>query len=77
MSGQATAKGKVCPEKKELAEALTLAIHDVLSLQDSQLGALARGDEGLDRFELAIRRARQKRDRAKRLYILHVRVHGC
>ena len=73
----AVAKEKICREKAELADALTAAIHDVFELQNQQLASLAEGRSGLDRFELAIKRARQKRDRAKQLYILHVRAHGC
>ena len=76
-SRAATAKASICPQKQELADAFTATVRNVMTLQDRQLAAMIERDDGLDRFELAIKRAREMRDRAKRLYVFHVRTHGC
>gem|GEM_PF-3350694 len=70
-------KPEICAEKKRLARQYIEALHQVMELQDQQLAALTRGGQGLQRFELALGLARQRRDRAKRLYVVHLTAHGC
>lgn len=67
----------ICSEKQSLGDALVESVRDVMRLHNQQLAALAAGSHGLDRFSLAIQRARTKRARAKELYEIHACAHGC
>ena len=53
------------------------AIRMISQLQDAQTTSVTVGNLGLERFNLAIQAAREKRDRAKLAYMLHIEEHGC
>lgn len=71
-----SSKPSICPEKQQLSDSFVEAVRDVMALQDEHLAAHAAGS-ALDRFPVAIQLARMKRDRARELYDMHVRAHGC
>ena len=48
-----------------------------MNLQNEEAAVLVRGAPGLERFDLAIERARERRAEAKLAYILHVNRHRC
>ncbi|HLK47462.1 MAG TPA: hypothetical protein VKT49_04970 [Bryobacteraceae bacterium] len=75
--GTPKAKAQLCPEKLRLARVLVAAIRDLMLLHERELASLAEGGEGLQRFGMAINRARAKRDDAKRRYLDHVVAHEC
>ena len=52
------------------------ATRDLVALHDAEAQALIQG-ASLDRFDLAIKLARYKKDEIKLAYQLHVRKHGC
>ena len=66
-----------CAEKLNLFRAFIEAVHDIMVLQDRQLAARISGLDGLDRFDLAIKHARRKREKARKLYLIHLLTHGC
>ena len=72
----APTKLSICPEKRQLGDVFVEAVRDVMALQDQQLAAHAAGSS-VDHFPVAIQNARIKRDKAKELYDIHVRTHGC
>ena len=69
-------KPGVCEEKKALGEACIEAARDLMGLERRSMAALIHGGE-LERFELAVKRARLNMDSAKKRYIFHIRTHGC
>jgi hypothetical protein len=73
----ARAKPKICQEKQSLGYAFIEALRTVMNLQNAEAAVLVQGAPGLERFELAIQRARERRDQAKLAYILHISRHGC
>ena len=52
-----------CPKKKALADLFVVATHDLVTLHYAEVEALTQGTS-LDRFELAIQRARDRRTRS-------------
>ncbi len=58
-------------------DAFTKATRDVMELQNGTLAVLVAGGTGLDRIDLALKRARQKRDETKKMYLAHLQQHGC
>ena len=70
-------KPSVCAEKRQLGDAFIRAVREVMTLQDEELASLARGYDALERFDFGLKLARQKRDGLKKLYLLHIRAHGC
>lgn len=73
----AAAKIAICSEKQRLTEELREAVHHLMRLHDEQGRSLANGGDGLQRFDLALRLARKKRDAARTHYELHLLTHGC
>jgi hypothetical protein len=67
----------ICVEKQRLSQAFLAAVHEVTNLQSKNFESLTSGGTVIDRFDLAIRHARKKRNEAKRAYELHLRQHGC
>lgn len=67
----------VCAEKQRLTAVFVEAVHELMELEEREVSALTSGDDGLDAFDSALRHARKRRDTASRLYVLHVRTHGC
>lgn len=70
-------KPQVCAEKKRLAHLFIEAVREVMTLQEREMTEVVREGIGLQRFELAIERARSKRDCAREAYQLHVQMHCC
>lgn len=77
MPSEATKMAKVCAVRRELLAAYEDRVREVMALQNEQITALAGSGDGLERFELKIDHARQRRDNAKQLYLIHVRTHAC
>ena len=48
-----------------------------MEFEDAEVSALTSGSDRLEAYDSALRHARKRRDAAKRLYVLHVRSHGC
>ena len=71
------AKAAICSEKQRLSDSLVARIRDVMVLHDWECASLKEGRGGLDRFDVALKLARIRRDDAKRLYLIHVWAHGC
>ena len=65
-----------CPKKKALADLFVDAAREFVALHHAEAEALTQGIS-IDRFELAIQRARDKKDKIKLAHQLHVRKHGC
>ena len=57
--------------------AFTKATRDVMELQNGTLAVLVAGGTGLDRIDLALKRARQMRDEIKKKFLAHLQQHGC
>ena len=76
-AASARAKPKICQEKVRLGYAFIHSLRTVMNLQNEEAAVLVRGAPGLERFELAIQRARERRDEAKLAYVLHISRHGC
>jgi len=48
-----------------------------MELQNQEAACLLSAGGGLERFDLALKRARRERDLIKKLYLAHTRKHGC
>jgi hypothetical protein len=66
----------VCPEKRALADLFIEAVQDLVTLQYAEAKALTQGTT-LERFDLALEWAREKKDKIKLAFLLHTRKHGC
>jgi hypothetical protein len=53
------------------------AIRTLNDLVQAQAEALIDGKEKLDRFDLALTIARERRNQAKLAYAAHIQAHGC
>ena len=67
----------VCQEKQRLADALLLAVRDLIALHGEEAAHLLRGGSGLPRLHLALWQARLRRNSAKNAYLVHTQAHGC
>jgi len=76
-AARARAEPKICEEKLRLGRVFLQALRTVMNLQNEEAAVLMRGAPGLERFDLAIQRARERRAEAKLAYVLHVSRHGC
>jgi hypothetical protein len=65
-----------CREKKALADLLVEATRELFALHHAKAQALTQGVT-LERFDIAIGLAREKKDVIKLAYQLHVNKHGC
>ena len=70
-------KPSLCAEKERLMRAYLEALRSVLELQDQQVSRLLGERLGMDRFDIALQRARENRDQAKTTYTRHIQGHGC
>ncbi len=73
----ATPKLSICAEKQQLSDAIVEATHALMSIHNEEITAFLAGGDGADGYANAIKQARHKLDRAKKLYFLHVSSHGC
>lgn len=67
----------VCIERRNLGAAYLNAVHDLNELLEAQAMALVEGQPKLERFDLALTVARERRDRTKLAWASHVQAHGC
>ena len=75
--GALSLKAHNCEEKQRLASIFIDAVRDVMALQDREMVELVARGTGLQRFDMALHLARSKRDKAKVLYLMHLREHAC
>ena len=73
----ASPKAAICAEKQHLTDVLLQACHALTELLDREVASLMRGGMGLDRFDIAMTRARQRRHDAKLALVSHSLEHGC
>ena len=66
----------ICEEKARLTESFHQACRELMSLHDREIAALVAGTP-LQRSDLAIKRAQQKREETKRALLRHTTSHGC
>jgi hypothetical protein len=66
-----------CPERDRLGEAYLDAVRTLNELLHAQAESLIAGRGNLERFDLAITVARDRRNQAKLAYAAHVQAHGC
>jgi hypothetical protein len=65
-----------CPERNFLTDLFLEATRDLVNLQYAEAEAMAFGAK-LERFDLALECAREKKDKIKLAYMLHMQKHGC
>jgi hypothetical protein len=75
--GERSVAQKVCDEQRRLSSGLSQAIRYVIEMQSSQIAAVRLGDTRTERFEEEINAAIQAWKRARKLYMEHLRDHGC
>jgi hypothetical protein len=73
----ARADPEICEEKLRLAHAFLQTLRAVMHLQNEEAAVLVLGAPGLERFGMAIQRARERREEAKLAYMLHIASHSC
>jgi len=66
-----------CQEAKELLDALTEAVRDLVFLHAEQFDALMTGDLDSTRFDNLIHMANRRKREAKYAYLHHLEVHDC
>lgn len=67
----------ICAERQRLSAALLQATRELVEMLNSEIAHVVDRGEGLMRSDLALKRARQKRDEAKQSLFEHVREHCC
>lgn len=82
VAGATTVKPRGCAEKRHLYKAYVQAVGHALALQKDEMahflkGGDGKGDDGVESYDAAIKQARRKLDRAKKLYVLHLQTHAC
>ena len=65
-----------CSEKKALADLFLEATRDLIALHYAEAQALVQG-ANLERFDLALKLARNKKDEIRLAYQLHRQKHSC
>lgn len=68
---------RFCQEQRDFLEEFSLAIGEVLTLNEQQFRAIVEGDTDFNRFDLLIHMANEKKQKAKYDYLRHVEVHRC
>jgi hypothetical protein len=66
-----------CQRAEELLEALTEAVHELVSLHEQQFQALIGGDLDSTRFDDLIHMANERKHEAKYAYVHHLETHQC
>jgi hypothetical protein len=67
----------ICKERRTLGERYLEAVRNLTKLLEAQAQAVVNGEEGLERFELALNVAREQRRQTIHAFSSHVRKHGC
>jgi hypothetical protein len=66
-----------CQQAKELLNALSEAIRELIKLHEEQFQSLLGGDLDSTRFDPLVHRANERKQNAKYAYLQHVETHGC
>ena len=66
-----------CPQAKELLEALTEAVRDLVLLHAEQFDSFVTGDLDSTRLDELIQRANERKQEAKYAYLHHLGIHNC
>ena len=76
MASMAAPKPSICREKQRLTDAFVQASREVMELHNQDITRLLEGKR-LDRFDIALKQAQQRRNEAKRAIFLHQQQHHC
>jgi hypothetical protein len=66
-----------CTENERLLNIFGEAVSELVMFQEQHFIALVNGDPDVDRFEVLIHVAGEKRQAAKYAYLNHIEEHGC
>ena len=66
-----------CPQAKELLEAVTEAVRDLMLLHSEQFDSFITGDLDSTRTDELIQRANERKQQAKYAYLHHLGIHNC
>jgi hypothetical protein len=66
-----------CPQAKELLEAVTEAVRDLVLLHAEQFDSFITGDLDSTRTDELIQRANERKQEAKYAYLHHLGIHSC
>ena len=66
-----------CEQARDLLDAFSFAIHEVIALHGEQFEAVVQGDEDSARFDDLIHMANERKREAKYAYLTHMEAHGC
>ena len=66
-----------CQQARDLLDAFSIAIREVITLHEEQFQAVLQGDEDSGRFDDLIHMANERKREAKYAYLHHLEVHGC
>ena len=76
MASMAATKPSICPEKVRLTGAYVQAARAVVQLHEQEIDGLLQ-DKRLDRLDVALKQAQERRDEAKTALLLHQSNHHC
>ena len=66
-----------CQEAKELLDAFSETVHELIRLHEEQFQSVVSGDSHSTRFDDLIHLANERKHRAKYAYLHHLETHGC
>ena len=66
-----------CQHAKELLEALSETIRELIKLHEEQFQSLVGGELDSTRFDPLIHMANERKHEAKYAYLHHLETHGC
>lgn len=66
-----------CKEAKELLDAYSASVRELIRLHEDQFQALVEGDADSQRFDDLIHLANERKHEAKYAYMHHLEIHGC
>ena len=66
-----------CEQARDLLNAFSVAVSEVIRLHEEQFQAVIHGDENIERFENLIHLANERKGEAKYAYLAHREAHGC
>ena len=73
----ATAGLIYCQQARDLLDAFSFAIREVITLHEQQFQAVVHGDEDSARLDDLIHMANERKREAKYDYLQHLETHGC
>ena len=73
----ALSKSILCEEKLRLMEGFLAAAADLVARHNAHAKAVIDGDPDSNRFDQLIKRANERKKKAKHEYIEHLRKHRC